>query len=191
MVCNMLPISDGKFLILQSIDSINSTRWDPSSSEPIFKTKTNLSTSIRLQLGARVMFLNNSLIKQGICNGTVGIITNLDIPNDSIHVAFSIRGSIIDTTIHKQTHYFESLENCFALTIHKIQSLTLSRISIILDHNIFSPGQAYTTLSRCSTWENVDISHLDRFAFMIDQNMVQEYQRLHDVSQSNPHFPRR
>lgn len=201
MVCDTLPVPDGKFLISPSVDVIHSTRWEPSSSEPMFKTKTNLPTSVRLQPGARVMFLNNSLIDQGICNGTVGIVTDLDLPDESVRVAFSIRGSIIDTTIYKKTHYFElhgnncsrtqfPLQNCFALTVHKTQGITLPRVTLALDQNIFSPGQAYVALSRCPTWENVDISHLDISAFMTDQDMILEYQRLHEAFQSNSYFPR-
>ena len=63
MICNMLPVSNEKFLISQSTDIIDSAQWDPSSSEHIFKTKTNLPFSIRLQPDARVMYLNNSLIE--------------------------------------------------------------------------------------------------------------------------------
>ncbi|PKB93107.1 hypothetical protein RhiirA5_442320 [Rhizophagus irregularis] len=40
--------------------------------------------------------------------------------------------------------------------------------SLALDGSIFSTGQAYVALSRCSNWNNVDISHLDMSAFMVD-----------------------
>jgi ATP-dependent exoDNAse (exonuclease V) alpha subunit len=79
------------------------------------------------------------------------------------------------------------LQNRFAFTVHKTQGLTLPRVSLALDGNIFSPGQAYVALSRCTTWDNVKISHLDPSAFMVDQDMVSEYQRLNDVSMTNPH----
>jgi len=76
------------------------------------------------------MYLNNSLISQGICNGTVGIVTDVNILDQNVRVAFSIRGSIIDINICKQTHYFNingsncsrtqfPLQNSFALTVHK------------------------------------------------------------------------
>ena len=45
----------------------------------MFKLKTNLPPIVQLQPDARIMYLNNSLIEQGICNGTIGIITNLNI----------------------------------------------------------------------------------------------------------------
>ena len=72
------------------------------------------------------------------------------------------------------------------LTVHKIQGLTLTRVSLTLDKNIFSTGQAYVALSRCTTWENVNISHLDRSAFMTDQNVISEYERLNRIANTNP-----
>ncbi|GBB98222.1 hypothetical protein RclHR1_31730001 [Rhizophagus clarus] len=38
------------------------------------------------------------------------------------------------------------------------QGLTLPKVTLTLDGNIFSTGQAYVTLSKCP---NVGISHLD------------------------------
>jgi hypothetical protein len=45
-------------------------------------------------------------------------------------------------------------------------------------------------LSRCPNWDNISISHLDASAFMTDPDVISEYQRLNDISESNPHvFP--
>src|ERR1044071_1089880 len=178
---------------------MNSVQQDPSFSDHMFKPKTNLPLSVRLQPGARVMYLNNSLISHGICNGTVGVITDINHLDGCVRVAFSTKGSIIDIDVYKHTHYFKineanshrtqfPLQNCFALTVHKTQGLTLPRVCLALDGNIFSPGQAYVALSRCSTWDNIDISHLDRSAFMVDQDVILEYQRLTGISNTNPHL---
>ena len=142
-----------------AVNFVNSAQWDPASSERIFKSRTNLSSSVRLQPGTRVMFLNNSLIEEGICNDTMGVITDVNPKEESARVASSIRGSLIDANI---PHYFEingnncyqsqfPLQNCFALTIHKTQEITLPRVSLALDRNIFFPDQTYITLSRCPT----------------------------------------
>ena len=144
------------------------------------------------------MYLNNSLIEYGICNGTIRIITNVNTTDQYIRVAFSIRGSIIDIDIYKQTHHFNvngnnakrtqfPIQNSFALTVHKTQGLTLLKVTLALDGNIFSPGQAYVALSRCTTWDNVSISHLDRSAFMVNPEVTQEYQRLNTITTINPH----
>lgn len=73
-----------KWQILNS-DSI----CDVSDSKQNFKLKTNLSSSIRLQPVVRVMYLNNSLIGYGICNGTMRIITDVDLTDQFVRVAFS------------------------------------------------------------------------------------------------------
>jgi len=127
-----------------------------------------------------------------------GVITDLNPNEGSARVAFSIRGSLIDADICKQTHYFKingnncyrsqfPLQNCFVLTVHKTQGLTLPRVSLALDGSIFSPGQDYVALSRCPAWGNVEISHLDPSAFMVDQDVISEYLRLEDLSKTNPH----
>ncbi|RHZ77740.1 hypothetical protein Glove_173g25 [Diversispora epigaea] len=196
MICNMLPVSDNKFLISEATDTVNSEFWNASSTERMFKSKTNLLSYVCLQPGTCVIYFNNSLIEQGICNGTTGIITDIDLTEQSVRVAFSIKGAIIDIQVYKHTHYFEingnnckrtqfPLQNCFALTVHKTQGLTLPKVCLVLDGNIFSSGQAYVALSRCPTWNNIEISHLDRSAFITDPNVALEYQRLDNISRSH------
>src|ERR1043165_4382189 len=107
MICNILPVPDNKFLISQAIDIVDSIQWNTSLSNQSFKSRTNLPPSVRLQPGACIMYLNNSLIEQGICNSTVGIITDVNPTEESVQVTFSIRGFIININIYKQTHYFE------------------------------------------------------------------------------------
>ena len=198
MICNSLPTFNNKFILSRATDFINFVESDPQSSEHMFKQKTNLPPYIRLQPGARIMYLNNSLFEQGICNGTIGVITDVNPENLSVRIAFSIRGSIIDIKIYKITHYFKingnncrrtqfPLQNCFALTVHKTQGLTLPRASLSLDQSIFSPGQAYVALSRCSRWENIELSCLDISAFITNPDVTLEYQRLENISRSNLH----
>ncbi|CAB4412311.1 unnamed protein product [Rhizophagus irregularis] len=199
MICNTLPVPPNKFLLSQASDFVNSIPCDRSFCDKMFKPKTNLPSYIRIQPGARVMYLNNSLIEHGICNGTMGVITDVNPSEQIVRVAFSVRGSIIDIDVYKHTHYFEingsnchrtqfPLQNCFALTVHKTQGLTLPKATLALDGSIFSTGQAYVALSRCSNWNNVDISHLDMSAFMVDPDVILEYQRLESISNTNPHL---
>ena len=70
------------------------------------------------------------------------------------------------------------LQNAFALTVHKTQGLTLDQIIISLDEGMFSPGHAYTALSRVRRWEDVDISALTMSAFNVDNTALLEYERL-------------
>ena len=86
--------------------------------------------TVRLQQDACVIYLNNSLLKEGICNETIGIITNLNKQQLSIQVTFCVHSTIIQKWITSETTYFYSggqhvsitqfpLQNSFSLTIHK------------------------------------------------------------------------
>jgi hypothetical protein len=62
--------------------------------------------------------------------------------------------------------------------VHKTQGLTLPEISVSLDQQIFSVGQAYVALSCCSNWSNVYIATFYPSAFITDKSMIKEYERL-------------
>jgi len=53
------------------------------------------------------------------------------------------------------------LQNAFALTIHKVQGLSMLIITISLDANIFSNRQAYTTISYTRQLEDIYIANLE------------------------------
>src|SRR5215204_1712816 len=103
------------------------------------KIKRILPHSLRLQQGARVMYLNNNMVKKGICNGTVGVIADIDRTQDLVRIVFCINGGVIDLEISKYTSKFYlngsfasrkqfPLQNAFALTTHKTQSISLSSV---------------------------------------------------------------
>jgi ATP-dependent exoDNAse (exonuclease V) alpha subunit len=194
MICNTLPTSQDKFMVSEAIDKINGERYNANMTEKYFKSKTNLPASVRLQQGAKVMFLKNSKRSNlPICNGTIGVITDLNIEANTVRVAFIVPGPrIIDIDVGIETDYFiidgnhasrqqYPLQNSYALTVHKTQGLTLRSISVALNEQIFSTGQAYVALSRCPSWENLHITALDRAAFMTDPEVITEYDRLERI----------
>jgi hypothetical protein len=110
----------------------------------------------------------------------------------SVQVAFCVHGAIVHKSHTKQTAHFYAggqrssrtqfpLQNAFALTVHKTQSLTLPKITVDLD-NLFSPGQAYVAISRSKTWENLEITNLCKDCFITDPKVTQEYQRLEAIA---------
>ena len=191
-ICNTLPVNGDKFLIAESIDFLEGKRVPPEHTQSQFKLKTNMPPIIRLQQGARVMYLNNSLINDGICNGTIGVITDINKQQPSVQVAFCTLGAINHRWIARDTTYFYSngqhasrtqfpLQNSFSLTTHKTQSLTLPSATIDLSQ-MFAPGQAYTAISRCPKWNHIQITNLNRSSFMVDPDVIKEYARLKQIA---------
>ncbi len=219
LILSTLPESDSTSSIFHSIDCEegkvleNNKENDGSSDSRTFKKGTNFPSTVSCIVGAKVMFLTNSMIDKGISNGTCGIIVSLR-PNGEPNVAFPTRDGIrvsqlfnlilkteanLNKTVEvgRDTSYFVAngisysrcqlpLQNAFALTIHKVQGLSMSMITVSLDANIFSDGQAYTAISRARTLKDVHIASLNWSAFKVDQEAVREYQRLEDVSRSLP-----
>jgi hypothetical protein len=72
--------------------------------------------------------------------------------------------------------------NAFALTIHKVQGLSLPSITLALNKSIFSEGQAYVGLSRATTLEQVFLTQLDFEAIKADPEAIAEYDRLRTVA---------
>jgi ATP-dependent exoDNAse (exonuclease V) alpha subunit len=134
------------------------------------------------------MFLNNKYFSKGIYNGSIGIV--LRILNDSlVEVVFPTSTGMVVMKIEKDTAYFIvngaaarrtqfPLLNTFGLTIHKTQGLTLPHATVSFD-TMFAHGQSYVTISRPTSWQNLDITHFNPDSIKADKNMIKEYERLH------------
>ena len=177
-----------------ALDLINDEPVDLGFSAKTFKHYTNLPDRLHLALGARVMFLNNSLFDHGICNGSIGVILALN--NDlSVKVAFPTPDGIHEVDVQKTSVRFNvdgsqairhqfPMQNAFALTVHKTQGLTLPAICLKLDETMFACGQAYVGVSRAKRWEDITISSLTIDTFRVDSDVVAEYNRLCRISEN-------
>ena len=73
----------------------------------------------------------------------------------------------------------------FSLTVHKTQELTLPKVSLAPDNQFFSFGQAYVALSRCPSWNQIQIQSFHKNVFITDPEVLQQYERLEQMA-SNP-----
>ena len=80
--------SDGAHVLFHAEDYENDERLTSSSRSRIFRRGTNFPAVVTCKVGAKVMFLTNSMLAQkGIANGSLGIITEI-LPEGDIMAAF-------------------------------------------------------------------------------------------------------
>lgn len=158
---------------------------------PQFKQQTNLPHSLRLQEGVRVMFLNNKLFDEEICNGTIGIVTRV-VDDSVVEVTFPTFTCINRVMVRKETTYFDidskrasrqqfPLQNAFALTAHKVQGLTLPHVTTSVDETVFAEGQVYVAMSRATSWDNLRILSFNQEYLKCPRAALDEYERLYMV----------
>ena len=131
--------------------------------------------TLRLKVGAQVIFCRNDFAR-GYVNGTIAIVTKLG--DDEIRVRLE-NGIEIDvprmvwesreSVYNKKTKELETsvigtftqypLKLAWAITIHKSQGMTLSRMHLDLTRGTFAPGQAYVAISRMRSLDGLTLSN--------------------------------
>ncbi len=144
--------------------------------------------TLRLKMGAQVMMTKNTYQKDGVINGSLGIVKGFSLKKKYPIVEFN---NGVELTISPEEWSIENFDNtkkelvqeavvaqiplilAWAITIHKSQGLTLDKISCDLS-DVFSPGQAYVALSRAKTLEGVFIEKID-FKKIISAKKAKEF----------------
>lgn len=155
-------------------------------------------TTLKLKLGAQVMFTRNDTGKEKLFyNGKIGIINEINAR--SIKVSFSdeagggfsqtisvpqvewknIRyqlndenGKIEEVTIGTFVQY--PLRAAWAITIHKSQGLTFNH-AIIDAQSSFSHGQVYVALSRCTSLEGLVLTSPITSTSIIRDTLINDF----------------
>jgi ATP-dependent DNA helicase PIF1 len=147
---------------------------------------------LKLKVGAQVMMIKNTYQKEGIINGSLGVVRDFSSRKSHPVVEFENKKII---TIAPEEWLIEKFDNekkivvteagvsqvplilAWAMTIHKSQGLTLDKISCDLS-DAFSPGQVYVALSRARCLEGVFIKSINFEKIFADSNAVKFYQSL-------------
>lgn len=148
--------------------------------------------SLKLKVGAQVMMIKNTYQKEGIINGSLGIVRSFSPKKFYPLVEFS-NGKIL--TISPEEWLVEKFDEekkaiiteagmvqvplilAWAMTIHKSQGLTLDKISCDLS-DVFSPGQAYVALSRARSLSGIFIESINFNRISSDSEAVRFYREL-------------
>lgn len=147
---------------------------------------------LRLKVGAQVMMIKNTYQKEGVINGSLGIIKDFS-PRKNFPIVEFANGKII--TIGPEEWLLEKMSDttkemiveasinqiplilAWAITIHKSQGLTLDKISCDLSES-FSPGQIYVALSRARSLSGVFIESIDFNRLTANDEAVRFYRNL-------------
>ena len=147
---------------------------------------------LRLKIGAQVMMTKNTYQKEGIINGSLGIIKAFS-PKKSYPLVEFSNGKII--TIAPEEWLVERYDElkkmvvtdagvkqiplilAWAMTIHKSQGLTLDKISCDLS-SVFTPGQAYVALSRARSLEGIFLQSINFNKITASNEAVNFYRSL-------------
>jgi ATP-dependent DNA helicase PIF1 len=150
------------------------------------------SQNLELKVGAQVMMLKNTYQKDGITNGSLGIIKEFSKRNNYPIVEFN-NGKVL--TITPEIWALEKFDEqkreiiveaemtqiplllSWAMTIHKSQGMTLDKIKCDLG-KVFADGQIYVALSRVRSLEGLHISSINFDRISVNQKIVDFYSSL-------------
>ena len=167
----------------------------------------NLPRYLDLSVGTRVMLIRNIFTKNGLVNGVMGAVKEI---NKNIHNTVSSITVLFDnpevgriSSVHTRGHQPISITRishnyivhgttvrreqfplvpCWACTIHNVQGATLSQVVVNLGSSVFEAGMAYVALSRVSTLQGLHLAALNVKKITASAEVLDEYARLRSSS---------
>lgn len=151
--------------------------------------------NLELKIGAQVMLLNNDPEGRWV-NGSIGKVSAIhdDLTSTPVVEVELDNGQTVEVTpfqwemyrffLNEVTKNIESesvgafvqypLRLAWALTIHKSQGKTFSKVIVDIGSGAFSHGQTYVALSRCTTFEGLVLRRpINRRDILLDSRVVE------------------
>lgn len=150
--------------------------------------------TLNVKINSQVMMLKNTYAKEGIINGSIGIVRSFDNKKGYPVVEFS-NGSLITITpeewciekFNENTAQVEieammiqiPLVLAWAITIHKSQGMTLDKIKCNLG-SAFAEGQVYVAVSRVKTLNGLFIESFNINNVKANKKVIEFYQAIEE-----------
>lgn len=166
--------------------------------------ESSLPTSQELLLKeqAQVMFIRNDLQwPRRWVNGTLGVISQID-DMDNVYVLMEDGKEVLvelETWRNYRYKYNEEekkieeeivgtftqlpLKAAWAITVHKSQGLTFSRVIVDFNGGVFAGGQAYVALSRCTSLEGIVLKKMITRSDIFVRPEIVEFSKLFNNQQ--------
>lgn len=140
-----------------------------------------------LKKGANVMCTSNVDIESGICNGSIGIVTefimNIGIPIPVVLFSNGVKRQM--SLKYWQSEEYPTiaigqipLKLAWAMTIHKMQGATLPMAEIDIGNTVFECGQSYVALSRVQSLEGLYLSHFKPEKIKVHKKVRDFYEKI-------------
>lgn len=164
---------------------------------------SSLPTTVELKLKpqAHVIFIKNDMEHRWV-NGTLGVVVDIDDDGDTLTVATD-DGNEYEVEREKWSnvrYHFNEQEKkieeeeigtfvqfpvklAWAITVHKSQGLTFSRVNIDFSGGVFAGGQTYVALSRCTSLEGLTLREPIRRSEVFVNSRVVDFARSYNDRQ--------
>lgn len=142
--------------------------------------------NISLKVGAQVMLKKNLDVEAGLCNGSKGVVMEINEQTEGVLVKFKNGVSTYifkDKWEIKEGNVLASREQiplvlAYAMTIHKSQGSTLDCAIVDLGYNIFADNQAYVALSRVRDISGLYLSDFDETSLKSNKDALEFVKKL-------------